>query len=45
MTSPLLHVFYINDWDENAHGMIDKFADDSRIGGVVDNDNVITAGP
>eukprot|EP00061_Rhincodon_typus_P000477 g11833.t1 len=35
---PLLFVFYINDLDENVQGMNSKFADDAKIGGIVDNE-------
>ena len=34
---PLLFVIYINDLDENVDGWISKFADDTKIGGVVDS--------
>ena len=34
--APLLFVIYINDFDENVQGMISKFADDTKIGGIVD---------
>ena len=33
---PLLFVIYINDLDENVQGMNSKFADDTKIGGIVD---------
>ena len=32
---PLLFVIYINDLDENIGGMVSKFADDTKIGGMV----------
>eukprot|EP00061_Rhincodon_typus_P003182 g19470.t1 len=35
---PLLFVIYINDLDENVQGMISKFADDTKIGGIVDSE-------
>eukprot|EP00061_Rhincodon_typus_P010939 g35589.t1 len=35
---PLLFVIYISDLDENARGMISKFADDTKIGGNVDSE-------
>ena len=35
---PLLFVIYINDLDENMGGMVSKFADDTKIGGIVDNE-------
>ena len=34
---PLLFVVYINDLEENVHGLISKFVDDTRIGGVADS--------
>ena len=35
---PLLFVIYINDLDENLGGMVSKFADDTKIGGIVDSE-------
>eukprot|EP00061_Rhincodon_typus_P006396 g26998.t1 len=35
---PLLFVIYINDMDENVQGMISKFEDDTKIGGIVDSE-------
>jgi len=35
---PLLFVIYINDLDENAQGMISKFADDTKVGSIVDSE-------
>ena len=35
---PLLFVIYINDLDENLIGMVSKFADDTKIGGMVDSE-------
>ena len=35
---PLLFVIYINDLEENIAGLISKFADDTKIGGVADSD-------
>ena len=35
---PLLFVIYVNDLDENLWGMVSKFADDTKIGGIVDNE-------
>ena len=34
---PLLFVIYINDLDENIGGMVSKFADDTKIGDMVDS--------
>ena len=34
---PLLFVVYINDLEENVRGLISKFADDTKIGGVADS--------
>ena len=35
---PLLFVIYINDLDENIGGMVNKFADVIKIGGIVDSE-------
>ena len=35
---PLLFVIYINDLDDNVANWISKFADDTKIGGVVDSE-------
>ena len=35
---PLLFVIYLNDLDENIGGMVSKFADDTKIGGIVDSE-------
>ena len=35
---PLLFVIYINDLDDNIGGMVSKFADDTKIGGIVDSE-------
>ena len=35
---PLLFVMYINDLDEGVVNWISKYADDTKIGGVVDNE-------
>ena len=35
---PLLFVIYINDLDENIGGMVSKFADDTKIGGIEDSE-------
>ena len=35
---PLLFIIYINDLEENKAGLISKFADDTKIGGVADSD-------
>ena len=35
---PLLFVIYIDDLDENLGGMVSKFADDIKIGGIVDSE-------
>ena len=37
---PLLFVIYINDLDGNRGGMVSKFADDTKIGGMVDGEDV-----
>eukprot|EP00061_Rhincodon_typus_P000557 g12046.t1 len=36
---PLLLVVYINDLDVNVGGMVSKFADDTKIRGVVDTED------
>lgn len=36
--APLLLVIYINDLDEDTLGTISKFADNTRIGGIVNED-------
>ena len=38
MLGPLLFVIYINDLNENIGGMVSKFADDTKIGGIVDSE-------
>ena len=38
MLGPLLFVMYINNLEENIAGLISKFADDTKIGGVADSD-------
>ena len=35
---PLLFVIYTNDLDENIGGMVSKFADDTKIDGIVDSE-------
>ena len=35
---PLLFVIYINDLDENLGGMVSKFTDDTKIGGIMDSE-------
>ena len=35
---PLLFVIYINDLDENVQDMISKFADDTKIDGIIDSE-------
>ena len=35
---PLLFVIYINDLDENLGGTVSKFADDTKIGGIMDSE-------
>ena len=37
MLGPLLFVVYINDLEGNVGGLISKFADDMKIGGVADS--------
>ena len=34
---PLLFVIYINDLEENITGLISKFADDTKVGGIADS--------
>eukprot|EP00061_Rhincodon_typus_P012009 g37438.t1 len=34
---PVLFVIYVKDLDENVGGMVSKFADDTKIGGVADS--------
>lgn len=36
---PLLFVIYINGLDENIQGMISMFADDTKVGGIVDSND------
>eukprot|EP00061_Rhincodon_typus_P001185 g13986.t1 len=38
LLGPLLFVIDINDLDENVHGMICKFTDDTKIGGIMDGE-------
>ena len=38
---PLLFVIYISDLDENLVGMVSKFADDTKIGGIVDSEGYL----
>ena len=38
MLNPLLFVIYITVLDENIGGMVSKFADDTKIGGIVDSE-------
>ena len=40
MLGPLLFIIYINDLDENIGGMVSKFADDTKIGGIVDSEEI-----
>ena len=35
---PLLFVIYINDLDVNVQGMVRKFVDDTKLGGIVDSE-------
>ena len=35
---PLLLMIFINDLDENLVGMVSKFTDDTKIGGIVDSE-------
>ena len=35
---PLLFVIYMNDLDENIGSIVSKFADDTKIGGIVDSE-------
>ena len=35
---PLIFVIYINDLDENLGGIVSKFADDTKIGDIVDSE-------
>ena len=35
---PLLFVVYVNDLEENVAGLISKFADNTKIGGVADSE-------
>ena len=37
MQGPLLFVAHINDLEENVDGLISKFADDTKIGGVAED--------
>ena len=39
---PLLFVIYIKDLDANIGGMVSKFADDTKIGGIVEVKKVIS---
>ena len=41
---PLLFVIYINDLDENIKGMVSKFADDTKIGGILESEFMIAMG-
>eukprot|EP00061_Rhincodon_typus_P003539 g20325.t1 len=34
----LLFVIYIDDLDENIEGMVSRFVDDTKIGGIVDSE-------
>jgi len=38
LLGPLLFDIYINDLDENVGGMVSKFSDDTKIGGIVDSE-------
>ena len=35
---PLWFVVYVNDLEENIAGLINKFADDTKIGGIADSE-------
>ena len=39
---PLLFVIYINDLDDNVQGMVSKFADDTKIGGIVNSEDGVS---
>eukprot|EP00061_Rhincodon_typus_P012961 g39034.t1 len=39
---PLLFMDYINDLEENVAGLISKFVDDTKIGGVVDSERLVS---
>lgn len=39
--APLLFVVYINDVDENVHGMISKCDDDTKISVIVESEDVL----
>ena len=41
---PLLFVIYINDLDEKLGGMVSKFADDTKIGGILESEFTIATG-
>eukprot|EP00061_Rhincodon_typus_P013992 g40726.t1 len=36
--SPLLFVIYINELDENIEGMVNKFVDETKVGGIMDSE-------